>query len=211
MIYFNHYMKRIFTNFDTHTGFTLIEFIVIMMIFAVMVGVALFNFNGFRSAVTLDNLAHDIGISIRQIQSSAGSALSGENDGINEAPRGIYFGPDGNGAFAKEFTLFEDKEIRNGIYDTGEKIDTIEIKTADSIIGIDYIDQNSVDPISINPKGGIGITFKRYKTDAMFYTAEGILNASAVKIKIAAPASGGTGDGRTRTITVSRIGQVSIQ
>lgn len=51
-----------------HKGFTLIEFIVIISIFAIMAAVALFNFNGFRSNVSLNNLAHDIGLTIRQAQ-----------------------------------------------------------------------------------------------------------------------------------------------
>ncbi len=200
-------MKRIFTNFDTHAGFTLIEFIVIMMIFAVMVGVALFNFNGFRSAVTLDNLAHDIGISIRQIQSSAGSALT-VTDGspTDEIPRGIYFRDD-NGVFAKEFILFEDTS-GNGLYDLGEEIDIIKIQTADYISGITYT-SGGVDQ-SITSSDGLGITFKRYKTDAMFNSLDGnVSNASQVRITISSPSA--DGNTRTRSITISRIGQVSIQ
>lgn len=189
-----------------HNGFTLIEFIVIMMIFAVMVGVALFNFNGFRSAVTLDNLAHDIGISIRQIQSSAGSALSG-NVATAEIPRGIYFRDD-NGVFAKEFILFEDTS-RNELYDLGEEIDIIKIQTADYISGITY--KKGVDqPLDIAPADGLGITFKRYKTDAMFSSGNpDVSGASEVKITISSPSA--DGNTRTRTITISRIGQVSIQ
>ena len=204
-------MKLFSLHSNTHTGFTLIEFIVIMMIFAVMVGVALFNFNGFRSAVTLDNLAHDIGISIRQIQSSAGSALSGDS-ATDEIPRGIYFGPDesNNQIFSKSFTLFEDKISPGGLYDSGEKIDTIKIQTADYISEITY--KIGVDePLPILPSDGLGITFKRYKTDAMFSSGNpDVSRASEVKIMVSSPSSDGT-IGRTRTITVSRIGQVSIQ
>ena len=72
-------------------GFTLVEFIVIMAIFAVMVGVVLFNFTGFRSKITLDNLAQDIAISIRQIQTSAGASISTTDSPEDEIPRGIFF------------------------------------------------------------------------------------------------------------------------
>jgi prepilin-type N-terminal cleavage/methylation domain-containing protein len=51
-----------------HKGFTLIEFVVIISIFAIMAGVALVNFSGFRSNVGLNNLAHDIALTIRQAQ-----------------------------------------------------------------------------------------------------------------------------------------------
>jgi type II secretory pathway pseudopilin PulG len=194
-----------------YNGFTLIEFIVIMMIFAVMVGVALFNFNGFRSAVTLDNLAHDIGISIRQIQSSAGSALSSQNGGATaEIPRGIYFRDD-NGVFAKEFILFEDTTDNDGIYTEGsdKEIDIIKIQTADYISEITY-KIGADEPLPISPADGLGITFKRYKTDAMFASLNtDVSGASEVKITISSPSA--DGNTQTRSITISRIGQVSIQ
>lgn len=51
-----------------HKGFTLIEFIVIISIFAIMSAVALFNYQGFRSSVSLGNLSRDIALTIRQAQ-----------------------------------------------------------------------------------------------------------------------------------------------
>lgn len=196
-----------------HDAFTLVEFIVIMSIFAVMVGVVMFNFNGFRSAVTLDNLAHDIGISIRQIQTNSGASLSGDLPEI-ETPRGISFtrDPENTAQFAPEFTLFKDID-GNGIFDEGydEKIDTVKIQTADRITAINYTDTNLFTIQSIEADK-VGITFKRYKTDARFATNEDLnLSTPELTIIVAAPDDNNGGPSRTRTVTVSKIGQVSIK
>ena len=50
-------------------GFTLIEFVVIISIFAIMAGIALVNFAGFRSNVGSSTLAHDIALTIRSVVS----------------------------------------------------------------------------------------------------------------------------------------------
>lgn len=196
-----------------HDAFTLVEFIVIMSIFAVMVGVVMFNFNGFRSAVTLDNLAHDIGISIRQIQTNSGASLSTDDPTV-EIPRGISFYPDPEnpGQFASEFKLFKDTYNGDGLLTDGDEIlDTIKIQTQDKITSIAYIDQsNQSYPISVQ---NIGITFKRYKTDASFMTDNdgSLSNAIALVVTVGSPSDNNGGPERTRTITISKIGQVSIK
>jgi prepilin-type N-terminal cleavage/methylation domain-containing protein len=203
--------KKQLLMMKTHKGFTLIEFIVIMMIFSVMVGVALFNFNGFRSVITLDNLAHDIAISIRQIQSSAGASLSNESDNTREIPRGIYFGSESNSSFSKEFILFEDTD-EDGIFTNNDRaIDIIKIQTADFISSITY-DYGGRTTTPIAPSDGLGITFGRYKTDALFSSLENaqVADATAVTINLQSPSSGNN-EPRTRSITISKIGQVSIR
>jgi len=189
-------------------GFTLIEFIVIMSIFSVMIGVVLFNFNGFKSNVTLENLAHDIAISIRQIQVSAGASRSLGNDPTEEARRGVHFMTDENGIYLKQFILFQDID-NNGYYnDSSEILDTILIQTPDRIDSIYYSYSMDEEFIPLDSPGDISITFQRYLTTAEFYPMAGDLpdGASIIQIKVASP------DGElTRSVYVSKIGQVSIQ
>jgi Tfp pilus assembly protein FimT len=196
-----------------HDAFTLVEFIVIMSIFAVMVGVVMFNFNGFRSAVTLDNLAHDIGISIRQIQTNSGSSLSIDSNPETETPRGIAFYPDpeNRSQFASEFTLFKDDG--DGIFNEGmdEVVDVIKIQTQDRIKDIQY--QPFSGPLTPVSAQKVGITFKRYKTDATFMTdQDGLLSdATNLIITVASPNDNNGGPERTRMIIISKIGQISIK
>lgn len=51
------------------SGFTLIELVVILAIFATMSSILLFNFRGFNKNIERNNLAQDIGLLIRKAQS----------------------------------------------------------------------------------------------------------------------------------------------
>ena len=101
-------------------GFTLIEFVIILSIFAIMAAIALANFKGFNNDVALNNLAQDIALTIRQAQVFGWSTTSatGTNgayvalDPITGNPLrfadGVYFGygNDVSGAFDSEFNLY---------------------------------------------------------------------------------------------------------
>jgi prepilin-type N-terminal cleavage/methylation domain-containing protein len=54
---------------ETQAGFTLIELVVIIAIFAIMSSVLLFNFQGFNKNIERNNLAQDMALLIRKNQS----------------------------------------------------------------------------------------------------------------------------------------------
>lgn len=198
-----------FSRFTTQTskGFTLVEFIVIMGIFAIMVGVIIFNFNGFRSSVTLDNLAQDIALSVRQIQTSAGASLSSDGSPETEKPRGIYFPVGDDGHYKNEFILFVD-DYQNGTFDQGQdqELDTIRIQTADKISGVFYGDNitSAENELTGQP---VSITFGRFKTSATFYDPLGMITAAGVvRIKVTS-----ADETRSRYISIFKTGQVSVQ
>lgn len=189
------------------SGFTLVEFIVIMAIFAVMVGVVLFNFTGFRSKITLDNLAQDIALSVRQIQASAGASISTTEQPQNEIPRGIFFPYSTDlGTYDSKFITFQDTN-GNGLYDDGEELDTIVFQTSDRISDILYGSDITTLLTPLGPQS-LGITFRRFSTGATFTDTSGgtVSNAGIVRIKVTSV------DGKSsRFITISKIGQVSVQ
>lgn len=107
-----------------HDGFTLIEFIVIMSIFAIMASVALFNFQGFRSNVAVNNLAQDIALLARQAQTFGWSTLSEDSagqillsGGTTGNPlrfsHGIFFDYDTTG-FRNTITLYKKNNTNPG-------------------------------------------------------------------------------------------------
>jgi Tfp pilus assembly protein FimT len=200
----NFFQKNIHTSGQ---GFTLVEFIVIMSIFAIMVGVVMFNFSGFRSSVTMENLAQDIALSIRQIQVSAGASQSvGTPD--DEVSRGIMFVQSTAGfSFEKEFILFQDDDGDGFYTDSNDTlIDRVSIQTNDVISSIEQgIDSSCLESFSIN--SDVSILFKRYDTAANFSFAGGRPgDIGCIKINIT------SSDGeKTRSVVVSRIGQVSVQ
>lgn len=187
-------------------GFTLVEFVVIIGIFAIMVGVIMSNFNGFRSVITLDNLAQDIALAIRQVQTSAGAAQS--LDGPEQAySRGIVFTPNPEGGYLPEFTLYETRDI-NGVYDPNSDrlLDTIKIQTTDKITGITYIDQGNLkQPLA--PGESVYISFKRFITNA---TVSPYREQVTTCIELAS-ADSSIDNPRTRSVCVSRLGQISVR
>lgn len=198
---------------DHHTGFTLVEFIVIMSIFVIMIGVVLFNFTGFRSAVTMENLAQDIALSIRQIQVSAGATQSIAGSPGEEIPRGIHFEKDPAGGFKSTFYLFQDQN-GDGFYtpDGSELLDEIIIQTPDIINQIyltEEIEDITNNTNSINVGDYIGVTFSRFSTTAEFASQAGgkLSNWSYLVIEIKSPDP----EKKPRYVIVSKIGQVSIQ
>lgn len=201
-----------------HSGFTLVEFIVIMSIFAIMVGVVLFNFTSFRSRVTLDNLAHDIALSIRQIQTSAGASQTADlNNPKEEYFRGLAFTMDTNGQIEKKLTQYQSastEESRSGFSGTDEiTLDTISINTPDKIVGIskernlDSINDSAPDFIESN-EFPVSIAFKRFRTQAYFNDANGpIIETPYLCVYLSSP--DGT-DQEKRIVCISQIGQISV-
>lgn len=190
-------------------GFTLVEFVVIMGIFAIMVGVIMSNFNGFKSLITLDNLAQDIALSIRQVQTSAGSALSTSDPDISFW-RGIAFTPDAtNGGYEPNFILYETGSA-NGAYSIGDDIiDTIKIQTNDRIVGFTaYGPETSFvnrQPLATNDL--VSIAFRRFSTNAIVYPNDG---QTVTCIEISAPDAGNDAT-KKRSVCVTQLGQISVR
>jgi prepilin-type N-terminal cleavage/methylation domain-containing protein len=110
-----------------HKGFTLIEFVVIISIFAIMAAVALFNFQGFRSNVAINNLSHDIALTLRQAQIFGWSSQTDTGNSIIPIPiivsngtgtlqryaNGVYF-PYDNNKFENQFLLYTKTDSTSG-------------------------------------------------------------------------------------------------
>lgn len=96
-------------------GFTLIEVVFVITIFAIMASIVLFNFKGFGTATGLDNLAQDIALRVVGAQKSATSgALTPGLDGLTAATApsyGVYFDSGAVPTLADEqFTYFADQD-----------------------------------------------------------------------------------------------------
>ena len=74
------------SRINAKAGFTLIEMITVVAIFAVMAGIVLFSGSKFNDTVTLENLTPDVALSIRDAQVKAIS-------GSTTSPFGEHFPP----------------------------------------------------------------------------------------------------------------------
>src|SRR3990172_1973836 len=94
-------MKKVLRNFNRgpalslSKGMTFIELIVVIGIFATISGVVLFNFTGFTTSISLQNLANQIALQLKKAQTQALSGTGGGGTGLffspNKPSYGIHF------------------------------------------------------------------------------------------------------------------------
>jgi prepilin-type N-terminal cleavage/methylation domain-containing protein len=208
-------------------GMTLVELLVVLAIFLMVAGLTIFDYGSFRSTASLQNLADDIGLSVRRAQSKAigvgNSSLLTFANGY-----GIHFSTDRIPAHplagsSKSFIIFNDIADSSGIpnkiydYDSGasgtcdastlrqgnECVDLLNITTNDKIEAIcPNSDQNRC------AEGSADITFLRPNPDAYICVnttgEECALKSVDIVIK-------NIQSGSTKTITVSNAGQINIK
>lgn len=199
------------TSFDR--AFTLIELLVVTGIIVVVSGIILANNSRFGGVVALENLAYDMGLSIRQAQ-VYGISVARFGAGDYSAGYGIDF----NLSSPNAYVLFADvypSPDRDGIFqpDQGELVQMSTLNQgyriadlcATPISGTETCASTSGSPTNVD------VLFKRPEPDA-WISASGdscILNnavcQSRVRIVIASPR------GDTMNIIVDANGQISVR
>ena len=197
---------KFFYNQSHNRGYTLIELIVVVSIVGLVSAVIFANYPRFRSRVALDNTAHEIALAIRQAQVygiGVQRGLSGAGVSGVYQPYGIYFSV----ADPQHYTLFIDKN-GNQQYDVGggELVEQTTIggdKTINSI-------QVAGTTLPSNTYDNVVVLFQRPNPDAKILTKTlaGTLSTPQSDIRINV---GIVGTASIETITVSAVGQISVQ
>jgi prepilin-type N-terminal cleavage/methylation domain-containing protein len=154
-------LKQLFSQCAHRTGqagFSLIELLAVTAVMVLISAVLLTSNTRFGGKVLLQNLAYDIGLSIRQAQVYG---ISVQRFGTNTytAGYGVHF----DLSSPANYVLFGDAVTVNGLYDTGEAVETTNIQNG-----------FKVKQICATPAGGsqtcaidaIDILFKRPDPDA---------------------------------------------
>jgi prepilin-type N-terminal cleavage/methylation domain-containing protein len=215
-------------------GFTLIEFIVIMSIFAIMASVALFNFQGFRSNVAVNNLAQDIGLLARQAQTFGWSTISEQSggqiklDGVGAGDplryaNGIYFKYASPG-FTDTISLYqkETSDINEQYYEnlTDTLVDTITIQGPYQVVAIKTaalksdltINTNNQIPTSVNDiPQDVSIAFSRPKPEASMFAGPSLINSSSENYLGIYIGSAGQTITAEKVVIISRSGEIWIE
>ena len=216
-------------------GFTLIEFVVIISIFAIMAGVALVNFAGFKSNVGLNNLSHDIALTVRQAQvfgwatqtdTTGGTInLGGNPDGdpVRYA-EGVHFNSN-NDVFDKYFTLYNKNDPTPGnenYLSSDNEVDKIQIQGPNHISGIYYAQSKSAlelgpgntIPTGNTPIGSLSIAFSRPHPEAIFFDGSSnlsLLGPQSTYVGIYISADTDDAGVAQHVITISRFGEIAVQ
>lgn len=187
------------TSFTTlKAGFTLVELMVSVGIFALMTTFLLAKYGTFNQSVLLTNLAYDVALTIRNAQSYGLNVRSvGDVENFDTA-YGVHFSDSANTLF----TFFADP-IKDGIYTSDKKISDYLIKRGSVIsdlcvgndssscssTGVDTVDVSFIRP---NPDGIIKINGA---TSPSYKYAEITLRAT---------------DGSLKKVVVRSTGQIAI-
>ena len=101
---------------NSQKGFSYVELIVVLSIFAIISSVSIFDYNSFQARVDIQNLANDIALQVLQAQSSALSGLQPPSGtftnslgGTGKPAYGVYFSTTSSlGADSTHFIYFAD-------------------------------------------------------------------------------------------------------
>jgi len=180
---------------NCQAGFTYVELIVVLSIFAVLSSVAIFNYGSFETKVDLKNLASDIALQIVQAQKAALSGLllpSGTftNKGApgGKPSYGVFFNTNGTvqGANSTDFIYFADLNndyIFNDSDCVGECISKYIITKGDSISKLSYFNQGDSTEYPLN-NNNLTITFIRPNSSATLYSGGIALPANVSYVQI---------------------------
>jgi len=186
-------------------GFTLIELLTVFSISAIIAAITIASYPDFTSNVELENVALDIALTIREAQVyGVGAKEVDIGTGQFDYAYGVHFDT-GN---KNSFVVFADKDgngVYNDIYEAStENLETIPIKSGFRIVNLCV---NFT--CTLAGWNSVNFTFKRPNPDAKIKisagsTASGFATWGTVEIE-------NIKTGKTKTITVTNTGQISVQ
>jgi len=216
--YKNKYKIK-FPRLNYTKGVTLIELIVVILIFMIISSITIFNYGKFRSSLSVQNLADDIALSVRRAQGfaigvrgSGGSFTPGYGIHLtSKSTTSLYQGSN------KSFILFTDisgeGQYNNSTSTCGNPTSNDECLELINIITTDKIESifKNNETTAIAPTDTIDILFRRPNPEPIFchrYGGTGACTSSisSIKIKIATEADSSI----NKIITIYNNGQISV-
>jgi prepilin-type N-terminal cleavage/methylation domain-containing protein len=195
-------------------GFTLIELIVVLAIFAIITGIALADQGNLNSNILVSNLAYEIGLSIRQAQSYGVGVRAVSTTGGFDGAYGVSF----DVSKPNRIILFNDLNGDN-LYEDGEEDSELQVvnqqgnKIVATCVELDPGQKCTKD----TGVGLLTITFKRPNPEAVFTRASVDSDGNIIDGTMVNNATGpayivvNTASGNNcRVVTIQSTGQVSV-
>jgi prepilin-type N-terminal cleavage/methylation domain-containing protein len=214
--------KKIFLKKE---GFSLIEFVVVISIFAIMTSISMFNYGEQRVTIETNNLAQDVALTIRQAQvygiSASARNLGGEEFNVEHAAdffenqivdvtkdrsvRGVAFIFDKN-----HIILYEDVD-RDGIFIEKKDVIIDERRIISNRINFLNAQLYTESELITREEGVVDISFERPYPDATIHWRKniGIKESGVVYDKVDIYMGGEIGV--PRYVTVNSIGNITVK
>lgn len=201
--------KKTFFKSKLIRGFTLVELLVTLTIFSIMTGIVLVNQGQFNNTIFLNNLAHDVALTVRMAQTYGINVREFSNNKF--IPYGVSFRS--NSTDNKSFVLFADVPPQNGLFggdficpkDDVECVERYVIKSGNYIKSI-CAGTNELECDS-NLKNFLDISFVRPNPEAQIY-ANNDRNMLYAYAKIVVSSQDGA---NIRNIIVRSTGQIYVE
>ncbi len=183
------------------SGFTLVEMIVSLSIFAVITGVVLAHYKDFSGGIVLSNLAYEMATTIRQAQ-VYGISVKGAGPSTFNLRYGVHLVYPTNNTFI----LFADLDGNQQYSGSSEIVENLTPSQGNIIsdfcgtLATGVSECAASDPLLT----WLDITFLRPNPDAIFLNSKGALYQSA-SIIVKSPITG-----RIKTIVIRSTGQISV-
>jgi len=175
-------------------GFTLLEMLVVLGIFAVMTSITVFNYTKFRTETILTNMAYEVALSIREAQIYGVSVRSPNGQSSTsdfQYPYGVNFVEDSN-----TYYLFVDSQNIDGVTDCPGSAECVTPYTLQRGILISALQKECLDQNELN------VTFRRPNPEAIFDNNSDVSDA---QVELTSP------DGDTRYVVIRNNGQIEVK
>ncbi len=180
-------------------GFTLIELIVSIAIFAIMTSLLLSKYGNFNQGILLTNLAYDVALTIRNAQSYGLNVKSSDRaSNLFDYPYGVHF--DANN---EVFTFFADVNSNGDYNNPGDTIVSDTRIKRGSQIGNLCLGTS----VNCTPVSKLNIIFKRPDPNALFNAktaANADVTGNYAEITLKA------NDGSIKVVVVRSTGQIAV-
>lgn len=206
-------------------GFTFLELIIVIAIFAMISGVVLYNSRDFTKQVELENTAQEIALAIKEAQTKAVSGSINQNITLDSAERvryGVMFSSiDGDNELpnaSNQFVLFQDFDPASIGYwgggvcgATDECLDMYEITENVEIVSV-CVDAKAGAEVCDDDlaSSGVSVVFERPFPNALITTAGDGIGAVAGRQDVTITIQSKNG-GQTKNIVVWSTGQLTVE
>jgi len=178
-------------------GFTLVELLVTISLFAILTSIVIFSQSKFNGSVLLTNLAYDVALTVRQAQ-TFGVNVRETSAGVFDKAYGVHF----DISDPTYFILFADSsgDDREYTAESDSKVNSYSIKRGNKISDI-CVTSSGASDCEINK---LDITFLRPDPDAIFESDPTKSDITEAKIIISSVS------GDKRNVLINSTGQISI-
>jgi prepilin-type N-terminal cleavage/methylation domain-containing protein len=191
-------------------GFTLIELIVSIAIFAMMTALVVAKYGTFNQNTLVTNLAYDIALTIRTAQTYGLSVKSSDASANSfDAAYGVDF--DLTGSNSNRFVFFADKDLNGAYGGLDTVISTYTLSHGAKVTKICLgSSSNKCIAGGLITVGQVDVTFHRPNPDAAFYCVTGCTipgPVSTPQMTITIVSSDGT---NSQMVIIRKNGQISV-